>query len=59
MKRLVAVPPHIARHKIRDIRSVDRRRQPADPATAEPVVDLRAYAGRNVIRFPGGPTPAA
>ncbi|WP_431910595.1 hypothetical protein [Nonomuraea jabiensis] len=55
MKRLVAVPPHIARHKVREIRSADRRKQPADPK----VVDLRAYTGRNVIRFPGGPTPAA
>ncbi len=59
MNRLVAVPPHIARHKIRDIRSVDRRKRPAEPAPADPVIDLRAYAGRNVIRFPGGPTPAA
>ncbi|QYC43836.1 hypothetical protein Nocox_31275 [Nonomuraea coxensis DSM 45129] len=56
MKRLVVVPPHIARHKVRDIRSADRRRKPpVDPK----VVDLRAYTGRNVIRFPGGPAPAA
>ena len=57
MKRLVVVPPHIARHKIRDIRAADRRRPSvaADPK----VIDLRAYTGRNVIRFPGGPTPAA
>jgi hypothetical protein len=56
MQRLVAVPPHIARHKIRDIRSAGRRKTVAhDPK----VVDLRAYTGRNVIRFPGGPTPAA
>ncbi|WP_193318894.1 hypothetical protein [Nonomuraea phyllanthi] len=55
MKRLVAVPPHVARHKIRDIRSAGRRRPQAD----HKVIDLRAYAGRNVIRFPGGPTPAA
>ncbi|NUR89150.1 MAG: hypothetical protein HOY71_34130 [Nonomuraea sp.] len=56
MKRLVVVPPHIARHKVRDIRGASRtNRAPADPK----VVDLRAYSGRNVIRFPGGPTPAA
>ncbi|MFI7637603.1 hypothetical protein [Nonomuraea sp. NPDC049400] len=55
MKRLVAVPPRIARHKVRDIRSADRRRLPADPK----VIDLRAYTGRNVILFPGGPAPAA
>lgn len=56
MKRLVVVPPHIARHKVRDIRSADRRR----PAVPDPkVVDLRAYSGRNVIRLPQGPTPAA
>ncbi|MFI6594788.1 hypothetical protein ACIBHX_00995 [Nonomuraea sp. NPDC050536] len=56
MKRLVVVPPHIARHKVRDIRGVSHRR----PVAADPkVVDLRAYSGRNVIRFPGGPTPAA
>jgi hypothetical protein len=56
MKRLVVVPPHVARHKIRDIHSADRRHKPpADPK----VIDLHAYSGRNVIRFPGGPTPAA
>jgi hypothetical protein len=55
MKRLVVVPPHIARHKVRDIGSADRHRPPADPK----VVDLRAYTGRNVINFPSGPTPAA
>ncbi|PZG42986.1 hypothetical protein C1I98_19080 [Spongiactinospora gelatinilytica] len=59
MRKLVAVVPHAARHKIRDIRSARRR-----PATAAPdpaVVDLRAWTGRNVIPFPreGGPTPAA
>ncbi|MER7503450.1 hypothetical protein [Nonomuraea pusilla] len=55
------MPPHLARHKVRDIRSADRRRPspaPSEPKSAK-VVDLRAYAGRNVIRFPGGPTPAA
>ncbi|MFI9589835.1 hypothetical protein [Nonomuraea sp. NPDC052265] len=57
MKRLAVVPPHIARHKIRDIRAAVRRGR---AVTADPkVVDLRAYSGRNVIRFPGGPTPAA
>ncbi|MEV4468010.1 hypothetical protein [Nonomuraea sp. NPDC049504] len=56
MKRLAVVPPAVARHKIRDIRAAGRRRKP--PADAK-VVDLRAYTGRNVIRFPGGPTPAA
>ncbi|MEU8248831.1 hypothetical protein [Nonomuraea sp. NPDC048916] len=56
MKRLVAVPPHVSRHKVRDIRSSDRRKpSPPDPK----VVDLRAYSGRNVIRFPDGPPPAA
>lgn len=56
MKKLVVVPPHIARHKVRDIRSRDRRK----PAAADPkVVDLGAYSGRNVLRFPSGPTPAA
>jgi hypothetical protein len=56
MKRLAVVSPHVVRHKVRDIRSADRRR----PAPPDPkVVDLRAYTGRNVIRFPGGPAPAA
>ncbi|MEO3800286.1 hypothetical protein [Nonomuraea sp. B1E8] len=55
MTRLVVVPPHIARHKVRYIRTADRRKPPADPK----VIDLRAYTGRNVIRFPGGPTSAA
>ncbi|NRQ31033.1 hypothetical protein HII36_04180 [Nonomuraea sp. NN258] len=57
MKRLAVVPPQVARHKIRDIRSAARRRR---AAAADPkVVDLHAYTGRNVLRFPGGPTPAA
>ncbi|MFC5814275.1 hypothetical protein [Nonomuraea harbinensis] len=57
MRRLVTVPPRIATHKIRDIRSaaVHRKQAAVDPK----VVDLRAYTGRNVIRFPDGPTPAA
>ncbi|MCC5577974.1 MULTISPECIES: hypothetical protein [Microtetraspora] len=42
--------------KVRDIRSVLRRRQNRDTK----IVDLRAYTGRNVIRFPKpGPTSAA
>ncbi|GAA3691112.1 hypothetical protein GCM10022224_065690 [Nonomuraea antimicrobica] len=52
----MAVPPPVARHKVRDICVADRRNK---PATDSKVVDLRAYSGRNVIRFPGGPTPAA
>ncbi|WP_165781583.1 hypothetical protein [Streptosporangium minutum] len=57
MKRLVVVPPYVARLKIRDIRSATRRRAAADAK----VVDLRAYTGRNILRFPlaSGPTPAA
>ncbi|MEV4394362.1 hypothetical protein [Nonomuraea sp. NPDC049607] len=57
MKRLAVVPPHVARHKIRDIRAAARRRSTvaADPK----VIDLRAYSGQNVLHFPGGPTPAA
>ncbi|MDA0636187.1 hypothetical protein ACQEUU_36075 [Nonomuraea sp. CA-218870] len=57
MRRLVTVPPRIARHKIRDIRSAVAH--PNRPAPDPKVVDLRAYTGRNVIRFPDGPTPAA
>ncbi len=50
------MPPRVARHKVRDIGSGGRRRtQGHDPK----VVDLRAYTGRNVLRFPGGPAPAA
>ncbi|WP_344864985.1 hypothetical protein [Planomonospora alba] len=57
MKRLVAVPPYVTRLKIRDIRSATRRKASGDTK----VVDLRAYTGRNVVRFPltSGPTPAA
>ncbi|GIH76345.1 hypothetical protein Plo01_27740 [Planobispora longispora] len=53
----MAVPPYVARIKIRDIRSATRRRAPGDAK----VIDLRAYTGRNIIRFPrpSGPTPAA
>jgi 3-keto-L-gulonate-6-phosphate decarboxylase len=52
----MVVPPHVGRHKIRDIRSAHRHRAvAADPK----VIDLHAYSGRNVLRFPGGPTPAA
>lgn len=56
MKKLAVVPSHPVRHKVRDIRSASRRRTPVTDAK---VVDLRAYTGRNVIRFPGGPTSAA
>ncbi|GAA5060462.1 hypothetical protein GCM10023259_047540 [Thermocatellispora tengchongensis] len=53
------VPPHVARHKIRDIRSATVRRRPAAPDTK--VIDMRAWTGRNVIHFPPkpGPTSAA
>ncbi|MEV7010338.1 hypothetical protein [Streptosporangium sp. NPDC051022] len=49
--------PYVARLKIRDIRSVARNRTTGDTK----VVDLLAYTGRNVLRFPrtSGPTPAA
>ncbi len=50
------VPPRVARHKVRDIRKAGRRK----PAQTDPtVVDLSAYSGRNVIRLPTGPLPAA
>lgn len=60
MRRLAVVPSHVARLKIRDIRSIrsaTRRRTVGDTK----VVDLRAYTGGNVLRFPqpSGPTPAA
>ncbi|MEU9884636.1 hypothetical protein [Sphaerisporangium sp. NPDC051011] len=57
MRRLAAVPAYVPRHKVRDIRSAHRRKPSPDPK----VVDLQAYTGRNVIRFPrtGGSTPAA
>ena len=57
MKRLVVVPPYVARLKIRDIHSVTRRGVTGDAK----VVDLNAYNGRNVLRFPqtSGPTSAA
>ncbi|MEU9835575.1 hypothetical protein AB0D67_28915 [Streptosporangium sp. NPDC048047] len=57
MRRLAVVPPQVARLKIRDIRSAKDR----GPARDAKVVDLRAYAGRNVVLFPrtSGPTPAA
>ncbi|GLX00777.1 hypothetical protein [Microtetraspora sp. NBRC 16547] len=42
--------------KVRDIRSVLRRKPKRDTK----IVDLQAYTGRNVIRFPKpGPTSAA
>ncbi|MFG2077581.1 hypothetical protein SAMN05421874_13167 [Nonomuraea maritima] len=55
MKKLAVVPTHPVRHTVRDIRTASRRK----PLTDSKVVDLRAYTGRNVIRFPGGPTSAA
>ncbi|MFD0890243.1 hypothetical protein ACFQ08_37345 [Streptosporangium algeriense] len=53
----MVVPPSVGRLKIRDIRSA--RRHGGVPDTK--VVDLRAYTGRNVLRFPvaSGPTSAA
>ncbi|GLW07979.1 hypothetical protein Misp01_31090 [Microtetraspora sp. NBRC 13810] len=60
------VPPNVTRHTIRDIRSARRHRPAADTRVSDTkmidkVVDLRAWSGRNVIRFPrtGGPTSAA
>lgn len=54
--RLEVVPTRVARHKVRDIRKAGRRK----PAQTDPtVVDLSAYSGRNVIRLPTGPMPAA
>jgi hypothetical protein len=52
---LKVVPPL---DKVRDIRSALRRR-PSSPDRK--IVDLRAYTGGNVIRFPrtAGPTSAA
>ena len=57
MKRFSLVPPHVPRHKVRHIGSAGRRKPPRDAK----VIDLHAYAGRNVIRFPrpDGPSPAA
>ncbi|MEU4405606.1 hypothetical protein AB0F88_13840 [Streptosporangium sp. NPDC023963] len=51
------MPPYVARLKIRDIRSATRRGVAGDTK----VVDLSAYTGRNVLRFPrtSGPTSAA
>ncbi|GAA2859395.1 hypothetical protein GCM10010517_17930 [Streptosporangium fragile] len=56
----MAVPPSVARLKIRDIRSATRRGM-SRVANDAKVIDLRAYAGRNVLRFPrtSGPTSAA
>ncbi|MBB2913190.1 hypothetical protein FHS43_004488 [Streptosporangium becharense] len=54
------MPPYVARLKTRDIRSAARHGRNRGGGEAK-VVDLRAYAGRNVVRFPrpGGPTSAA
>jgi hypothetical protein len=49
--------------KVRDIRSVLRRRPRHDDKTHDDkthddkVIDLRAYTGRNIIRFPEPPDP--
>jgi hypothetical protein len=66
MSRLRVVPPSVARHKIRDIGSALRGRRRRDQNRSDPnrcgkVIDLRAYTGRNVIRFPrpDGPTSVA
>lgn len=61
MRRLRVVPPNVAPHKIRDIGSATRARRRRGTNSCDKVIDLRAYTGRNVIRFPrpGGPTPAA
>ncbi|MEW9529926.1 hypothetical protein [Microbispora sp. NPDC049125] len=52
---MLRVVPSLA--KVRDIRTALRRR----PRRDTKVVDLRAYTGANVIRFPrtSGPTSAA
>ncbi|MEO3813560.1 hypothetical protein ABGB17_31575 [Sphaerisporangium sp. B11E5] len=55
MRRLTAVPAYVPRTKVRDIRSAHPRRRPKDTK----VVHLQSYTGRNVVRFPGNPTPAA
>jgi hypothetical protein len=49
---LRAVPPL---DKVRDIRSAPRRRTHHDAK----IIDLRAYTGGNVIRFPRRPNPAS
>lgn len=55
---MVTVVPSLA--KVRDIRTASRRR-PAWDRRDRKIVDLRAYTGGNVIRFPkrSGPTSAA
>ncbi|MEV5407359.1 hypothetical protein AB0K60_00770 [Thermopolyspora sp. NPDC052614] len=60
-RRLTVVPPSVARHKIRYIGSALRGGRGRDLGRAGKVIDLRAYSGRNVIRFPrrGEPHPAA
>lgn len=61
MGRLTVVPPPVARHKIRYIGATPRGRPGHDARSAGKVIDLRAYSGRNVIRFPcpNGPHSAA
>ncbi|MEU7883705.1 hypothetical protein [Microbispora bryophytorum] len=55
---MVTVVPSLA--KVRDIRTALRRRPKRD-RTDRKIVDLKAYTGGNVIRFPktSGPTSAA
>ncbi len=50
---MVTVVPSLA--KVRDIRSALRRR----PKQERKIVDLRAYTGGNVIRFPRTSGPAS
>jgi hypothetical protein len=61
MGRLTVVPPRVARHKVRHIGSASRAGRGHDAGRTAKVIDLRAYSGRNVIRFPhrNGPHPAA
>lgn len=61
MSRLRVITPSVTRHKIRDIGSAGRGRRRRDTASCGKIIDLRAYTGRNVIRFPrpDGPTSAA
>ncbi|MFD0471627.1 hypothetical protein ACFQ0B_27430 [Nonomuraea thailandensis] len=47
------------RHLSRGTRSATSVRPVAAGPSDPKVIDLHAYTGKNVIRFPGGPTPAA
>ncbi|MBX6384610.1 MAG: hypothetical protein IRZ07_16860 [Microbispora sp.] len=61
---MLTVVPSLAKiqplAKVRDIRTALRRGPKRDRKDRK-IVDLRAYTGGNVIRFPrtSGPTPAA